>query len=343
MKAKFLLSTLVFSSCLGLFGCSSKKRVVILTALENDRLSLLKETLVTKFPNYEISIEYKNTGAMMGELKARGVKTTADIFIDLEITNSEILLSENRDLFCDLSDFDTSGYVDSVLEYQKDCVLSDTSTRKGHKKYNIMDKEAGCIMLNTKVLKDKGLEEPESYADLLKPEYKDLIVMPNPKTSGTGYYFYNGYSSVYGHEAAVTYFSELSKNIKEFTTSGSQPIKSIDSGSAAIGLGMHFQARGYANKNPNIKIKFFEEGSPYTLFTMGIIKGKEVRPEVKEVYKYYFDEGNYLDNSNICPETIYKNPLPPKVENWAFPHKYVDMKNLLDPIYKNKALDDWRN
>ena len=135
--------------------------------------------------------------------------------------------------------------------------------------------------------------------------------------------------------------------MKEWSSSGSGPVKGVDRKSVSVGLGMHFQAVEYANKNSDIGITYFSEGSPYTLYTMGMINGKEKRPEVKEVYNYFFDYVNYLDNSKIVPETIYKSEyaLPAEVENWKSPSDYgvdyVQMKNLLDPKYKNELLDAW--
>ena len=172
--------------------------------------------------------------------------------------------------------------------------------------------------------------------------------MPNPKSSGTGYYFYNGLASTYGKDAALEYFNKLNTNVKEWSSSGSGPVKGVDKKEIAVGLGMHFQAVEYANKNDDIGITYFKEGSPYTLYTMGMINGKEKKEEVKEVYQYFFDYVNYLDNSTIVPETIYKAEYAKEVTvpNWKSPSDYgVDytaMKNLLDPNYKNELLDAWK-
>ena len=142
----------------------------------------------------------------MSELQASGTRTQCDIFVGIEITNAEILLKDNKDLFADLSDYDTSNYVDEVLAYQNDVTLADGSTRKGHKKFHIQDKEAGCIVYSKSLVGD---EVPTSYNDLLNPKYKGKIIMPNPKSSGTGYYFYNGMASLVGKDAALTYFTSL--------------------------------------------------------------------------------------------------------------------------------------
>lgn len=331
---------------MGLSGCGSGKNTIyIFTAHEENRIQLYNKELKTKFPNYNIQVVSKTTGALMSELQAQGTKTRADIFVGIEITNAEILLQGNANLFADLSDYDTSHYVDEVLEYQRDVVLSDSTTRKGHHKYHIQDKEAGCIVYSKSLV---GENVPTSYADLLDVKYRGSIIMPNPKSSGTGYYFYNGYASVYDKDTALAYFNSLDANVKEWSSSGSGPVKGVDKKEIAVGLGMHFQAVEYANKNSDIGITYFAEGSPYTLYTMGMINGKQNKTGVKEVYDYFFSHVNYLDNSQIVPETIYKPEyaLTPTVENWLSPSDYgVDytaMRNLLDPNYKTELLDAWR-
>ena len=328
-----------------LVGCNKKQTIFIFTAHEDNRIQLFNKELKSKFSNYDIKVVSKTTGALMSELQAQGTRTTCDIFVGIEITNAEILLKGNENLFADLSDYDTSHYVDEVLEYQKDTVLADGTVRKGHKKYHIQDKEAGCIVYSKSLVGDNV---PTSYDDLLDSRYKNSIIMPNPKTSGTGYYFYNGLASIYGKDSALSYFNNLDTNIKEWSSSGSGPVKGVDKKEIAVGLGMHFQAVEYANRNSDIGITYFSEGSPYTLYTMGMINGKQNNSAVKEVYDYFFSYVNYLDNSQIVPETIYKSEyaLTPTVENWKSPSDYgvdyTNMKNLLDPNYKNELLDAWK-
>lgn len=330
-----------------LTGCSKDDTIYIFTAHEPNRIELWNQELKAKFPDKNIEIVYKDTGALMAEFQANGTDTEADIFVGIEITNAEILLSGNADLFADLSDYDTSNYVDEVLEYQHDVDLASGGKHIGHKKYHIQDKEAGCIVYSKSKLAALGKAVPTSYEDLKTLPAKS-VMMPNPKSSGTGYYFYNGYASVYGKDAAVTYFNNLkNSSIKEFSSSGSGPVKGVNSKEIAVGLGMHFQAVEYANKNDDIGITYFSEGSPYTLYTMGMINGKQEKDGVKEVYDYFFSYVNYLDNCQIVPETIYKadKAKAVTVENWKSPSDYgvgyTPMKNLLDPDYKQKLLDAW--
>ena len=345
MNKKLKLIPLALLGVSAMTGCNANDTIYIYTAHEDNRIAQFNKELKEKFPEYNIEIVSKTTGQLMAELESSGTSTDCDIFVGIEITNAEILLKKNENLFADLSDYDTSHYVDEVLEYQKDVTLADGSVRKGHKKYHIQDKEAGCIVYSKSLCGDNV---PTSYNDLLDAKYKGKIIMPNPKTSGTGYYFYNSLASLNGKDAALTYFNSLNTNIKEWSASGSGPVKGVDKKEIAVGLGMHFQAVEYANKNDDIGITYFTEGSPYTLYTMGMINGKEKNAKVKEVYDYFFNYVNYLDNCNIVPETIYKKEFakPVTVENWKSPSDYnVDytaMKNLLDPDYKNELLDAWK-
>ena len=345
MNKKLKLIPLALLGVSAMTGCGAKDTIYIYTAHEDNRIAQFNKELKERFPDYNIEIVSKTTGQLMAELEASGTSTDCDIFVGIEITNAEILLKKNADLFADLSDYDTSHYVDEVLQYQKDVTLADGSVRKGHKKYHIQDKEAGCIVYSKSLV---GENIPTSYNDLLDAKYKGKIIMPNPKSSGTGYYFYNGLASLNGKDAALEYFTKLNENVKEWSSSGSGPVKGVDKKEIAVGLGMHFQAVEYANKNDDIGITYFTEGSPYTLYTMGMINGKEKNEKVKEVYDYFFNYVNYLDNCNIVPETIYKPEFAKKVtvENWKSPSDYgVDytaMQNLLDPDYKNQLLDAWK-
>ena len=67
-------------------------------------------------------------------------------------------------------------------------------------------------------LKEKNLSKPTSYEDLLKPEYKGLISMPNPKASGTGYMFLKSLVNEWGEEKTFSYFDKLTPNVLQYTS-----------------------------------------------------------------------------------------------------------------------------
>ena len=314
-----------------LTGCgSNSNRVVIYTAAEEERIEYLQKEMNAKFPQYEIVFQSIGTGALVSKLQAEGKSTECDIFYDLEATNAEIILNGNNDLFFDLSEYDFSVYDSSVTEYTKN-----------HHKYAVNGKTDGTIVVNKKVLQQNGCDVPATYDDLLKPEYKGLITMPSPKSSGTGYAFYNGLVSSMGESAALTYFGSLDANMKEYTTSGSAPIKAVNKGEVAIGVGLLWQCVDYANKNSDLEVVFLNNEASYNLFTMGIISGKEKKESVKNVFDYLYNELNKVQCEKFNPDKIYVNQGKAEIANYPTGFSEIVMHGVFDFKYKQDLLDKW--
>lgn len=303
-------------------SCKKNDKVIIYTNVEDFRIQKIDSLLKEKYPDINVVIQYYSTGTLAAKVKAEGKDIEADIILGVDIANATVLL----DNFAELKDYDTTKYLDEMVY--------------SHNKFHVWSKEAGCIILNTKVLAEKGLPEPTSYNDLLDMKYKDLIMMPNPKSSGTGYFFYNSLVANRGENKAIEYFKSLNKIVKSFSESGSGPVKALDKGEIAIGLGMTFQAVQYAENNNDLKIIFFEEGSPYNLYTSAITKGKENRQDVQTIYRYLYDEYFLLDKDLYNPEVIYKNQ---KINMPGYPQdiKYSKMEKIEDYSYKESLLDKW--
>ncbi len=314
-----------------LTGCgNTSNRVVIYTAAEEERIEYLQKEMNAKFPQYEIVFQSIGTGALVSKLQAEGKSTECDIFYDLEATNAEIILNGNSDLFYDLSEYDFSIYDSSVTEYTKN-----------HHKYAVNGKTDGTIVVNKKVLQQNGCDVPATYDDLLKPEYKGLITMPSPKSSGTGYAFYNGLVSSMGESAALSYFGSLDANIKEYTTSGSARIKAVNKGEVAIGVGLLWQCVDYANKNSDLEVVFLNNEASYNLFTMGIISGKEKKESVKNVFDYLYNELNKVQCEKFNPDKIYVNQGKAEIANYPTGFSEIVMHGVFDFKYKQDLLDKW--
>lgn len=309
---------------------SSSDRVVIYTAAEDERIAYLQEEFDKKFPDTEVVLQSLGTGEMLSKLQAEGANTNCDIFYDLEVINAETILNSNPDMFADLSDYDFSIYDDSVMGY--------TSR---HHQYAPNGKTYGAFLVNTKKLEEAGLEVPQTYEDLLSDEYKDLIAMPSPKTSGTGYSLYNGMLTLLGEEQGMAYFEKLNDNIKEYTTSGSAPVKSVESGDVAIGFGLLWQCVEHADANPDLQVVVPDNEVPFGLFTMGMIKGHETNEKVKAVFDYLYNELNEKQVAKYNPDRIYNDQLPTEIANYPEGFSEIAMANLFDFQYKQELLDKW--
>ena len=299
----------------------SSNRVVIYSGAEEYRNEYFMKRLKEQFPEYDISIEYMPTGNLAAKLAAEGTDTDMDLFYDLDYSYAGLV----EQYLADVSDYDQSIYMD-------DC-------RVVSNKYLCETRNGGAIILNPDVLAAKGLAEPTCYADLIKPEYKGLVSMPSPKSSGTGYMFVKSMVNAWGEDKAFEYFDALAENVLLFTSSGSGPVNALVQGEAAIGLGMTAQAVTAINDGANLKIVFFEEGSPFSLYGIAMPEGKQNRKAVREVFDFFYTTLVPEDKELFYPEQIYKDKTF-EIQNYPTNIHYADMSNNTTEE-KIRLLENW--
>lgn len=299
----------------------SSNKVVIYSGAEEYRNEYFMERLKEQFPDYDITIEYMPTGNLAAKLAAEGTDTDMDIFYDLDFSYAGLV----EQYLADISAYDQSVYVD-------DCKVESG-------RYLAATRNGGAVIINPDVLAAKGIKEPTSYEDLLKPEYKGLVSMPDPKSSGTGYMFVKSLVNAWGEDEAFDYFDALSENILQFTSSGSGPVNALIQGEVAVGLGMTAQAVTKINEGANLKILFFEEGSPYSLYGYAIPEGKQTRQAVKDVFDFFYTNLVLEDKELYYPEQVFIGQIN-SVENYPTSIHYADMKNNTTEE-KTRLLENW--
>ncbi len=309
-----------------LFGCGKKKKeIIIYTSAEDFRIEHMQKRMDEQFPDYKIIFEYKSSGDHAAILKSAGKDAECHISHDIEYGYAAELAELG--VFADLKELlDFSVYVEDTNV----STLFAPEIRNG-----------GAVILNMDVLRENGLDEPTSYEDLLDPKYKGLISMPNPGASGTGYMFLLSLVNAWGEETAFEYFDKLSSNILSFTTSGSGPVNALVNKEVAVGLGMTAQAVQQINAGESLKIVFFEEGSPYSLYGQAIIAGHETDPAVREVFTFLATTLNEEALQLHMPEKIYKD-MDASVEGYPTNIPYADMKNNT-PERKAELLEKWKH
>lgn len=321
---KIIAGLLVAGSVLSLTGCGSSaddNSVTIYSSAEDYRNEYYLSRLQEQFPEYEITIEYMETGNHAAKLLAEGTDTECDITLSVEYG----YMQKYSEYLAAMTEYDYSQFMDDTVD-------------PNHKIFPEM--RNGCaIILNMDMLAEKNLPEPTCYEDLLKPEYKGLISMPNPKSSGTGYSFLKALVNSMGEEEAFAYFAALSENILQYTSSGSGPVNNLVSGEAVIGLGITAHAVTQINNGANLKIVFFEEGSPYSAYGYGVIKGKEERQCVKDVFDFLYNTLIYENCEKFYPEQIYKD-VTFEIENYPSNIIYADMSNNTQEE-KERLLSKW--
>lgn len=302
-------------------AASDNNRVVIYSSCEEYRNAHFRQRLNEQFPDYDIIIEYMPTGNSAVKLQAEGLNTPCDIVLDMEYGYLPML----EPILADLTGYDQSVFTEDM--------------RSPSGKWLPMYRNGGAVIVNPAVLAQYGLDEPASYEDLLDEQYFGFISMPNPKSSGTGYMFLKSLVNAWGEDAAFDYFYDLGENILQFTSSGSGPVNALIQGEAAVGLGMTGQAVIANAQGAGLKILYFEEGSPCSLYGYAMIEGKQHRTCVQEVFDFFYTTLVDEDKALFYPEQIYLDKTF-TIPGYPTDIPYADMSGDSSEE-KLRLLDNW--
>src|SRR5687767_8255106 len=132
------------------------------------------------------------------------------------------------------------------------------------------------LAVNTKVLKDKNLPEPTSWADLIKPIYKGQISIAHPASSGTSYtmmatqMFLNNKDI----EKGFAYMKAFHQNVLQYQKAGAAPARQAGQGEVAIGVVFsHDTVAAIEEGFKDLKVVFPSEGTGYEIGGMALVKG----------------------------------------------------------------------
>lgn len=129
------------------------------------------------------------------------------------------------------------------------------------------------VAMNTAWAKKAGVEAPESWYDLLKPEFAKEIQMPTPQSSGTGYNLLASLILAWGEEAAFNYLKDLGKNMQTYTQSGTAPSQAVAVGEVGIGIQFTPAFLKFMDEGYPLQLIFPKEGVGYEAPAISIIKG----------------------------------------------------------------------
>ncbi len=320
---RFIALILLIALCLTISGCSGKnnKTINIYSANYEEEIAVELEYLQDLFPDYDITITYMSSGKLAAKIMAEGKDTEVDIVMSLSSGYANQLKNAGM-----LRAFDTGvSYKDEFTDSDKMVIANGVW--------------AGAIVVNTDLLEADGLPEPKSYTDLTDPVYKGKIVMADPSSSSTGYFFLHGLLNLYGEENGWQYFDALRENIKLFSESGSVPVSMAESGEAAIALGIDYQAMALADSTSPIKVIFAAEGAPYDYDTALLINRKnDPSDAVLDVMAAITSpEGNdVFNNYNI---SVLKDA--PSTTGYPDSFYLMDMTGISDSAQKESILAAW--
>lgn len=324
-RRSFLAVAAGAAASLALSGCSSASdnTVVIYSCGEGEANEVLLEAMHRDLPQYDIRLHYVSTGTCAAKLQNEGTSSEADIVLMLEGG----YLRQIQPSLAKLTSYDFEVFEDDLLD--------------GSSTYLPFRRESACVAMNVGELTARGIAIPETYDDLLDPTYRGLITMANPKSSGTGYNFVKSLVNTRGEDAAFEYFDKLAENVYQFSSSGSGSVNALVQGEALIGFGLTYQAVSEINKGVPIEVRFFEEGSPWTMNGVAVVDGKQDKPAVRAVMDWMFSTGILLDKQEFVPDKVFVDQHT-EIPNYPQDTHYADMEGVFDIDEKKRLLGKWK-
>lgn len=125
---------------------------------------------------------------------------------------------------------------------------------------------------NSEWFAENGLDYPQSWEDLCKPEFKDQISMAHPSTSGTSYTVLATILQLYPDvEDAWDYLGRLNENIRQYTKAGAAPPMEVGLGEAAIAITFSHDGLKPALEGYPVELSFPSEGTGFEVGAVALI------------------------------------------------------------------------
>ncbi|GGI44419.1 putative 2-aminoethylphosphonate ABC transporter substrate-binding protein [Paenibacillus marchantiophytorum] len=247
---------------------TKSKDLTVYTALEDDQIKTYLTTFKAKYPDVKVNIVRDSTGIVTAKLLAEKDNTQADVVWGLAAT-SLLVLDQNTML----EPYAPKG-VDRILPNFKD--------KNAVTHWVGIDAWETAFIVNKVEMEKRKLAIPQSYEDLAKPEYKGLITMPNPSSSGTGFLTVSGLVQLKGKDAAWDYMNKLHDNIAMYVHSGSKPAKLAGTGEYPIGISFGYRGIQEKKAGSPVEVVFPKEGSGWDVEANALMKKKVVKQVAKD-------------------------------------------------------------
>ena len=236
----------------------AQTKLTVYTALENEQLKPLKEAFEKATPGVELVWVRDSTGVITARLLAEKDNPRADVIWG--VSASSVVLFEQQGMLL--------GYTPKGVAMLKPTFMDS----KALKMWTGTDAYASVIVFNTKEGEAKKVTQPKEWADLVKPEYKGLIVMPNPASSGTGYLMVSAWLQSMGEKAGWEFMDKLHQNVAAYTHSGSAPCVQAARGERVVGLCLDMRAASEKTKGAPIEIAV-PKNNGWEIEATAIVKG----------------------------------------------------------------------
>lgn len=252
---------------------AQKAQLLVYTALETDQLKAYQEGFNKTYPDIEIKWVRDSTGVITAKLLAEKGNPQADAVMGVAASSLALLDKQGM-----LEPYAPSGLAAIAPQYRD---------KKAVPAWFGMDVWGATVCFNTVEAAKKNIPKPETWKDLTKPIYKGQVVMPNPASSGTGFFDVTAWLTLFGDDGGKgggwTFMNGLHENIAQYTHSGSKPCNMAGSGEFIVGISFEYRANSNKAKGAPIDLVFPKEGLGWDLEAFGIHKGTKKLDAAKKL------------------------------------------------------------
>jgi iron(III) transport system substrate-binding protein len=333
MKTHLLLTRLLggLFALTGLVAAASaadKANLLVYTALETDQLKAYKDGFEKAYPDVSIKWVRDSTGIITAKLLAEKANPQADVVMGVAASSLAVLDQEKM-----LIGYEPKGFAQLNPKFVD-----------GNKPpaWVGMDVWGATVCFNTVEAKKRGLPMPETWKDLAKPVYKGAITMPNPASSGTGYFDVTAWLQLFGEQGGWKYMDALHENIAQYTHSGSKPCNMAAAGEYVVGISFEYRANANKAKGAPIDLVFPKEGLGWDLEAFAIHKGAKNLEAAKKLADWASSKDAmvlYGKNFAITAQPGVAAPLANVPADYESRLVKMDFKVAADS--RARVLDEW--
>lgn len=276
IKKLFFLITLLFLIFALITGCSvntkksniDKKELVVYTSLDENDVKKYIEDYNKKYPDVDLKIVRESNRTILNKLIKEKGDTKADIVWGISPSG--------------LLTLDRKGLLDTYIPKDIEIIFNNFRRVEELPTWIGNDIWEPIIIVDNNELKKRNLSIPKSYEDLIKPEYKGLITMSNPETTGSGYLIVSSILKLKGEQEAWKYLNKLSKNINNYSENNIE--SNIISGNKdnPIGILFGYKDAKKASERKGTEVVILKENYEHTTVVNALIKKDNIKKEAKD-------------------------------------------------------------
>ncbi|MEJ6021427.1 putative 2-aminoethylphosphonate ABC transporter substrate-binding protein [Ramlibacter sp. PS4R-6] len=323
------------SALIALSGAAfaQKAQLLVYTALETDQLKAYEEGFRRTNPDIEIKWVRDSTGVITAKLLAEKNNPQADVVMGVAASSLALL--------------DKNGMLQPYAPLNLDAIMTKYRDPKNPPAWFGMDVWGATVCFNTVEAQKRNIPKPETWKDLTKPVYKGQIVMPNPASSGTGFFDVAAWLTLWGDDngkgGGWKYMDALHENIAQYTHSGSKPCNMAAAGEYIMGISFEYRGNTNKAKGAPIDLVFPKEGLGWDLEAFAIHKGTKKLDAAKKLADWASSKDAMLlygKNFAITAQPGVAAPLANVPKDYE--SRLVKMDFATTAANRERVLDEWK-